>query len=158
MTEEKHAVARETLIRYLVGDVTTAEREAVERAMVRDLETREALGRLRRLRDRLAAAGADAPVDEHLATRVMAQIRREEQEVALDRWGAWIFPRVLAVGIPLVLLLAVWNAGRQVDPGAHASFIERTLGIPAGTALTAPIEVLFLADPERRATLNGVER
>ncbi len=123
---------QETLLRYIEGRLTAAERRRLETRLAEEAPLQETLDALRGLRGALRASRAES-FGPYFAERTMRRLQGDGQAIgeSFYRGLQWIFLRTATASFVAALGFAAYNAVTYQSLGAATSLLEAVFGLPS---------------------------
>lgn len=125
---------RELLLRYLEGDLSPSETEALETRLASDIDLRDQLKQIEAVRSELVGTRAEgfSPFFVDRTMRALAAGGREATTTLYDGLR-WVFTRVAGPGFALAIALAILNVFDYQDIDFATSWIDAAFGLPSAT-------------------------
>lgn len=132
-------VDRDKMVKLLRGELDAASEEDMRDAIARNPGLQSELDRLRRL-DGVMSSSAASSFGPYFADRVMKRIAgaASDTRTVFHETMQWVFLRLAAASVLVVIGLGTYNAVRGQDMETSASTVEAIFGLP-----TADLESLY---------------
>ncbi|MBT8401613.1 MAG: hypothetical protein KJO98_14140 [Rhodothermia bacterium] len=125
-------VDRDTMLRLLRGELDPVSEERAQDAIRRSPDLQSELDQLSRLNAMMSSSAASS-FGPYFADRVMKRIagRATDAKAVLYETMQWVFLRLAAASVLVVIGLGTYNALQGQDLETSASTVEAIFGLPA---------------------------